>query len=101
MALSTRWKKPVTRVHVLEDGLAGVARLVAECGADRVILASASCLFLVDERALRDRIDEAGDRVVKLSVSRTPVEVFISSRSHLSGLLETAAERATGQERPP
>ena len=98
IALSSRWKKAVARIHVLEDGLAGVARLVESSGADRVILASASCLFLADGEALRDRIDEAGDRVVKLSVSRTPVEVFISSRRHVSGLLEAAAERGTGRK---
>jgi hypothetical protein len=36
--------------------------------------------------------------VVKLSVGRTPVEVFISSREHAAGLLQGAAERDTGRK---
>jgi ADP-glucose pyrophosphorylase len=83
----------------MEDGLEGVARLVEGCGADRVILASTSCVFLVQAEALRERVEETDAQVVKLSVSRTPVEVFMSRREHLAGLLRDAAERDTGRRK--
>jgi carbonic anhydrase/acetyltransferase-like protein (isoleucine patch superfamily) len=82
---------------VLEDGLAGVVRMVENTDADQVILASTSCVFLVDQESLRDRMKEAGEQVVKLSVGRTPVEVYISRREHIVPLLREAAERDTGR----
>jgi hypothetical protein len=98
LALSSRWKKPEARIHVLEGGLAGVVRLVESSGTDRVVLASASCVFLVDGESLRERINETGDQVVKLSVARTPVDVYISRREHLARLLREAAERGMGKK---
>jgi len=40
------------------------------------VLASTSCVFLIDPAHLRERIQETADHVVKLSVGRTPVEVL-------------------------
>ncbi len=98
LALSSRWKKPVARVHLLENGLAGLVRLIESTEADRVILASTACVFLVDAEALREQILETGDHVVKLSVARTPVEVYISRREHLSRLLAKAAGHDRGRK---
>jgi len=97
--LSSRWKKPVARVHVLEDGLAGIVRLIEGTEADRVVIASTSCVFLADTGRLRELIQETGDHVVKLSVARTPVEVYISRREHLARLLNGAAEHETVRRR--
>ncbi len=99
LALSTRWKRPAVRIQVLEDGLAGLARLVESMKADRVVLASTACVFLADPAALRERILEAGEHVVKLSVSQTPVEAYVSRRSHLARLLAGAAERNAARRR--
>jgi len=76
----------------------GLVRLIESTEADRVILASTSCVFLADAGALRDRIQETGDHVVKLSVARTPVEAYIARRAHLARLLAGAAERDTGRK---
>jgi ADP-glucose pyrophosphorylase len=84
---------------VLEDRLAGVVRLIESSEAEHVILASTSCVFLAQAEALRERVMETDDQVVKLSVSRTPVEVYISRREHLAGLLRNAAERGTGRRK--
>lgn len=97
IALSSRWKKAVARAHLLADGLAGVARIAAQSEADHLVLGSASCVFLAEPAALKERIDEAGDQVVKLSVARTPVEIYFSRREHLARLLAAAAERDTGR----
>jgi hypothetical protein len=95
--ISSRWKKSVVRVHILDNGLGGIARLIGSTAADHVVLASASSVFLVDAPVLRERIAETGDHVVKLSVARTPVEVFISRREHLARLLAGAADRDAGR----
>ncbi|MGO9308907.1 MAG: hypothetical protein ACLQDL_07795 [Spirochaetia bacterium] len=75
-----------------------MARLVESTEADHVVLASTSCVFLVDAAALRERILETGEHVVKLSVAQTPVEAYVSRRSHLTTLLAAAAERDTGRK---
>jgi hypothetical protein len=98
LALSSRWKKPVARVHALEGGLAGIVRLIEGARADRVVLASTSCVFLIDPAHLRERIQETADHVVKLSVGRTPVEVYISRPAYLARLLASAAEHDTGRK---
>jgi hypothetical protein len=98
IALSSRWKKAVARTQIVEDGLAGVARMAAQSEAEHIVLGSASSVFLADPAALKERIDEAGDQVVKLSVARTPVEIYFSRREHLARLLAAAAERDTGRE---
>jgi hypothetical protein len=98
IAFSSRWKRPVARVHVLEDGLAGVARLVDGTDAEFVVLAAGSSVFLAEPAVLNERIQETGDHVVKLSVARTPVEVFVSRRAHIARLLASAAEHDTGRK---
>jgi hypothetical protein len=98
LAFSSRWKKPVARVHVLEDGLLGIARMIGNTSADLIVLAAASSVFLAEPAVLQERIQETGDHVVKLSVTRTPVEVFISRRAHLARLLADAAEHDTGRK---
>ncbi len=97
LSFSTRWKKPSARVHVLEGGLAGLVRLIEACDAERVVLASASSVFLLDGGVLREKIAQVADHVVKLSVARTPVELYISPRERMIRVLEAAAERDTGR----
>jgi hypothetical protein len=92
-ALNSRWKRPVAKVQVIDNGLASVARAVQESEADHVVIASASCLFIADPSALRERIAETADQMVKLSVSRTPVEVFAARREPLARLLASEVER--------
>jgi hypothetical protein len=97
IALSSRWKKQVARAQILDDGLAGVARAASQSESDHIVLGSASCVFLAEPQALKERIEEAGDQVVKLSVARTPVEVYFSRKEHLCRLLAAAAEHDTGR----
>ena len=82
----------------LDGGLSGIARLVEASKADHVVLASTSCVFLADPAVLREKIQETTDHVVKLSVGRTPVEVYISRPAHLARLLASAAAHDTGRK---
>jgi len=95
--ISSRWKRPVARPLMLEDGLAGVARLVDQSDAEHVVLCSASSVFLAEPAALRERIAETGDQVAKLSVARTPIEIYFSRREHMGRVLAAAAERDSGR----
>ncbi len=95
--LGGRWKRPMARPLFLEDGLAGVARLASQAETDHLVLGTASCVFLAEPSALRDRISDAGDQLVKLSVARTPVEIFFCRRERLCRLLADAAERDNGR----
>ncbi len=97
-ALTSRWKKPVARVQILDNGLASVARMVAQSEAERVVIGSMSSLFVADPVVLAERIASAEDQVVKISVSRTPVEVYACRRDQLSRLLAAAVERSSGSK---
>jgi len=92
-ALAARWKKPPARVQVIDDGLAGVARLLAQTESEHVVLGTTASLFLTDPRALRERVASCGDQVVKLSVARTPVELYASRREHFQRQLAAVIER--------
>ncbi|HEY9593892.1 MAG TPA: hypothetical protein VHE79_05405, partial [Spirochaetia bacterium] len=99
IALGSRWKRASTRVHVLERGLPELAAMVNATAAERVILASLSSLCLVAPGAFAERARECGDQLLKLSVGRTPLEVFCSSRAHIQKILSRAAERDAGRTR--
>ena len=97
LALSSRWKKPLARVHILEDGLRGLAHLVESSGADHVMLAALSSVSLYEPSALLALIAGVGDHTVKISVGRTPLEMYCARRSRMTRLLAAAAERDTGK----
>jgi acetyltransferase-like isoleucine patch superfamily enzyme len=99
LALSSRWKKQVARVHVLEGGLSELSRMVASSRADRVVIASLSSVFLVEPHVLMEKISIPGDQLVKLSVARTPIEMYCTSGAHMAALLEAAALHDTGKMR--
>jgi hypothetical protein len=93
-ALGSRWKKAVARVHLLEGGIRELARLVAASDADTVLLAALSSISVLDTEELQDRAASAGDRLVKFSVARTPLEMYASRRATAVRLLESTAEHA-------
>ena len=95
-SLASRWKKPIARVHVLEGGLTELARLVGACGADSVILCSLSSVSVIEPEALRDLAARAGEQVVKVSIGRTPIEMYVMSRDRCSMLLAAAIQRGSG-----
>ena len=97
LALSARWKRPVARVHVLENGLEELARMISASTRDRVVLASLSCIFVVEPAALGALAAGTGDQVVKVSVARTPMEMYCTSRTHAVRLIGAAAERDRGK----
>jgi acetyltransferase-like isoleucine patch superfamily enzyme len=97
LALSSRWKKTLARVHVLEDGLLGLAHLVESSGADHVVLGALSSVSVHDPAALRALIDGVGDQLAKISVERTPIDMYCARRSRMTRLLGAAAERDTGR----
>jgi hypothetical protein len=91
LALSSRWKKPVMRVHLLTEGLQGIASMVEAAEAEHVILASLSSVTLIDPSALNALVCASGDHVVKVSVGRTPIEMYCGRRERLARLLSSAA----------
>ncbi|MGA2977385.1 MAG: hypothetical protein ABSF77_18925 [Spirochaetia bacterium] len=97
LPLSTRWKKPTARVHVLENGLAELAGMVESSSAARVVLASLSCVCVVDSGALFALVAGCGDQVVKVSLARTPIEMYCGPRDRLARLIASAAERDTAR----
>jgi hypothetical protein len=99
LALSARWKKPVARVHFLEDGLQELARLISASPCEHIVLASLSSIFVVEPAQLVALAAGAGNQVVKISVGRTPLETYCTTKGHAVRLLETAAERAQGNKR--
>lgn len=99
LALSTRWKKPMARVHLLEAGLDELLRLVDSSGADQIVLASLSSVSIIDPAALLASVAAAASQLVKISVARTPIEMYCAGRAHMTALLSAAAARAPGKRK--
>ena len=99
LALATRWKKPFAKVHVLEGGLEELVRLVDASGADNIVLASLSSVCILEPAALLATAAGAGAQLIKISVTRTPIEMYCGGRDHLCKLLRTSAARAAGKKR--
>jgi hypothetical protein len=91
MALSGRWKKPVQRVLLLDGGLAEVAAMVEACPAERVVLAALSSVAAIDPAALAALACGCGDHVVKVSLGRTPIEMYCGGRHRIAAALSAAA----------
>jgi carbonic anhydrase/acetyltransferase-like protein (isoleucine patch superfamily) len=95
-SLASRWKRPVARVHALEGGLTELARLVASSDADSVVLSSLSSVSVIEQGVLSDCASRAGDQVVKISLGRTPIEMYVMSRDRCIRLLGAAIQRGQG-----
>jgi carbonic anhydrase/acetyltransferase-like protein (isoleucine patch superfamily) len=93
LALAARWKHHPVEVHVLENGLAGLQRLLAADEAERLVVGSLSAAWLLDRTAPGMLAEAAGASVAKASLGRTPVELYGCRRDRLLALLETAAPR--------
>jgi len=85
------------RAHVLEEGLAELAGMVESSGADHIVLAALSSVCLVDASTLRALISGTTDQLVKVSVNRTPIDMYCAPRARMTRLLAAAAERGTGR----
>jgi starch synthase len=95
-SLASRWKKPLARVHPLEGGLTELARLVESSGAESVVLSSLSSVAVIEPGAVQEIAARAADQVVKISLGRTPVEMFVMRRERCIRLLGAAIQRGQG-----
>ncbi len=97
LALTSRWKKQIVRAHVLEGGLAELATMVEASGADHIVLAALSSVCLMEAGALRGLVSATTDQLVKISVGRTPIDMYCAPRPRMTRLLAAAAERNGGR----
>jgi hypothetical protein len=91
--LSGRWKKAPVEIHVLEDGIDGLGKLVQKETAETLVLSSLTSVALFDGRALVQALPPGGGDLVKASLDRTPCETYVTGRDHLLGLLASHAPR--------
>jgi len=99
LALSSRWKKPVARVIAMEDPLAELVPLIESSRSENVVLASLSSVCVLDPEALLAAVAGSTGRIIKLSASRTPIEMYAGSRHSILSLLRASVERRV--ERKP
>jgi carbonic anhydrase/acetyltransferase-like protein (isoleucine patch superfamily) len=102
VAISSRWRKTPARVVALEDPLAELLQLVESSRNETVILASLSCVCVLDTSALLEAAAAAAaaaGRIIKISISRTPIDMYAASRQTIVSRLRSALERRT--ERKP
>ncbi len=99
LTLGGRWKKAPAEVHVLEDGIDGLIRLLEEDPADVVAMCSLSSVSVFDARALLDLGARRGGELVKASIQKTPVEMYLTRRSLLLRLLTEHAPRVRKHSR--
>jgi carbonic anhydrase/acetyltransferase-like protein (isoleucine patch superfamily) len=98
LTLSSRWKKPVARVLALEDPLAELVALAESSRSENVVLASLSCVCVLDTDALLASVAGAAGRIIKVSASRTPIEMYAGSRQAITSLLQSAVTRRTDRK---
>ncbi|HVO37993.1 MAG TPA: hypothetical protein VMV03_03095 [Spirochaetia bacterium] len=93
LSISSRWKKAVARVHALEGGLPAFTSLVASSAAETVVLASLSSVCVLDSASLFQKAASAGKQLAKVSVARTPLEMYVMRKDALLALLRSATSR--------
>jgi UDP-3-O-[3-hydroxymyristoyl] glucosamine N-acyltransferase len=98
VALSSRWKKPLARVIALEDPLAELVPLLESSRSDAVIFAALSCVCILDTAALLASAAAVAGRIIKISASRTPIEMYAASRHTMVSLLRSALDRRTDRK---
>jgi hypothetical protein len=99
LGLGSRWKKAPARLVELDGSITELARLLSASSADHAVFAALSSIAVLDGAALRALISAAGDQLVKLSVGRTPVEIYCARREHLLKLVTASLARATSLPR--
>jgi carbonic anhydrase/acetyltransferase-like protein (isoleucine patch superfamily) len=93
LTLAGRWKNRPVEVHVLENGLEGLLRLLASDGAEQVLIGSLSAAWMLAPGSPAALATAAGETVAKASLQRTPVELYGCRRDRLIGILEEAGPR--------
>jgi hypothetical protein len=94
LALNGRWKLEVS-VAVLERGITDLFALVERENTDVILLCALSSISLFDPRPLIDAVSHGKADVVKVSIQKTPVEIYCARRSALSGLLASHCRTPT------
>jgi len=62
-----------------------------------VVLAALSSVFTLEKGALAALLDSLADHVVKVSVAKTPIEMYCAPRERMGRLLASAAEHSRGK----
>jgi hypothetical protein len=90
--LAGRWKGHPVDIVDIDAGVGALAKLFAAEGAEWIVLAALSAVWLLAPGALERLVASAGAarRVIKASVQRTPVELYAVRRDRLIGLLDAA-----------
>jgi len=97
-ALSSRWKKPLARVIALEDPLSELASLLESSRSDIVIFAALSCVCLLDTATLLEIAAASAGRIIKISASQTPIEMYITSKQTMVSLIRSTLDRRTAKK---
>ena len=95
LTLGSRWKKPVARVQTLEESQGALSRLLSGPESDVVVLASLSAVCLIDAQAFQRVLEGCTEELQKISVSRTPIEMYCARRSRVTALLGESSARGT------
>lgn len=93
LALSGRWKNRPVEVHVLENGLTGLLRLLSSDASELVLVGSLSAAWVLDPASPAALAAAAAGSVAKASLQRTPVELYGCRRDRLIAILEAAGPR--------
>ncbi len=85
----------MARVVGMEDPLSELIPHLQSSRSENVILASLSCVCTLDSQQIVDLAARAAGRIVKVSVARTPIEMYVSSRETVVSLLQSALDHRT------
>jgi hypothetical protein len=99
LGLGSRWKKAPARLIELDGSLAELSRLLSASTAEHVVFAALSSISVLDHAVLKRLLAATGDQLVKLSVGRTPIEIYCARREHLAALIAASLARASASTR--
>ena len=98
IAFSSRWKKPVGRVVGMEDPVSELIPLLSASPSENVIIGSLSSVCVLDTAALLALAAGSSGRIIKVSVARTPIEMYAMGKETIVSLLKSVLQRRTDRK---
>jgi hypothetical protein len=93
LSLSSRWKRQIAEIFVLDGGIRDLIDLLEGDDAEFAVFSSMSAVSIFDFQAVLDVASGHRGELVKVSVQKTPIETYVGRRALVLKLLSAYASR--------
>ncbi len=91
--ITSRWERETSNILFLEGGLDQFIKLLKSDSSDTVILSTLSLVSFIESEALSTLKKNLNGQIVKLSINKIPVNIFLAERKKLIKVLESSIRR--------